>query len=472
MTAPPDAAPSDIAPPDLLPTLEHRLLAIPGDKFLEVVRLLERVRDHPDVQQTFASIRPRLVQMRPERRPTLKRVLCMPFEDVLESFGGADVPLGRIERRAIDPMWGIIEDCADRHALDQLDRQVQGVAPGDHNGMLNIGRRLWPLAAQTLRSVMESEGSRHVLWRRLHGDEDLRRQVIDAAVFLDIGLSIEALKSDLSPKPLPELEDRHVAVIEQAAQAVARQNVAAVYSLLLVAAARLAAPADLLRVLNDLDLGKARRDQPVIFAQLSGLVVSNLEERTARLEPKAGAPSTAVASPEAAMALAERLVASVTTTNAVMDLLNEPIYRERLEAVKAAVGAMVTGAVLDTASDGILSAIPLPTPGAAPVVDEAAQAAAEDHARALRRCEGLADTLGLRHAVSDTLKRMGQGVSVRAQALLKDYPQMAGDADAAESAELNLFYALRLLELVAGPAKADPLRLAILSAIGESPDEG
>ncbi len=472
MTASPDAAPSDIAPPDLLPTLEHRLLAIPDDKFLEVVRLLERVRDHPDVQQTFASIRPRLVQMRPERRPTLKRVLCMPFEDVLESFGGADVPLGRIERRAIDPMWGIIEDCADRHALDQLDRQVQGVAPGDHNGMLNIGRRLWPLAAQTLRSVMESDGSRHVLWRRLHGDEDLRRQVIDAAVFLDIGLSIEALKSDMSPKPLPELEDRHVAVIEQAAQAVARQNVAAVYSLLLVAAARLAAPADLLRVLNDLDLGKARRDQPVIFAQLSGLVVSNLEERTARLEPKAGAPPTAVASPEAAMALAERLVASVATTNAVMDLLNEPIYRERLEAVKTAVGAMVTGAVLDTASDGILSAIPVPMPGAAPVVDEAAQAAAEDHARALRRCEGLADTLGLRQAVSDTLKRMGQGVSVRAQALLKDYPQMAGDADAAELAELNLFYALRLLELVAGPAKADPLRLAILSAIGELPDEG
>jgi hypothetical protein len=472
MTASPDAAPSDIAPPDLLPTLEHRLLAIPDDKFLEVVRLLERVRDHPDVQQTFASIRPRLVQMRPERRPTLKRVLCMPFEDVLESFGGADVPLGRIERRVIDPMWGIIEDCADRHAFDQLDRQVQEVAPGDHNGMLNIGRRLWPLAVQTLRTVMESDGSRHVLWRRLHGDEDLRRQVIDAAVFLDIGLSIEALKSDLSPKPLPELEDRHVAVIEQAAQAVARQNAAAVYSLLLVAAARLAAPADLLRVLNDLDLGKARRDQPVIFAQLSGLVVSNLEERTARLEPKAGTPSTAVASPEAAMAMAERLIASVTTTNAVMDLLNEPIYRERLEAVKAAVGAMVTGAVLDTASDGILSAIAVPKPGAAPEVDEAAQAAAEDHARALRRCEGLADALGLRQAVSDTLKRMGQGVSVRAQALLKDYPQMAGDADAAESAELNLFYALRLLELVAGPAKADPLRLAILSAIGESPDEG
>lgn len=458
--------------PDLLPTLEHRLLAIPDDKFLEVLRLLERVNDHPDVRQTFANIRPRLVQMRPERRPTLKRVLCMPFEDVLENFGGADVPLGRIERRAIDPMWGVIEDCADRHALDQLDRQVQEVAPGDHNGLLNIGRRLWPLAAQTLRAVMESDASRHVLWRRLHGDEDLRRQVIDAAVFLDIGLAIEALKSDLSPKPLPELADRHVVLIEQAAQAVARQNVAAVYSLLLVAAARLAAPADLLRVLNDLDLGKARRDQPVIFAQLSGLVVSNLEERTARLEPKAGTSSTATASPEATMAMAERLIASVTTTNAVMDLLNEPIYRERLDAVKASVGAMVTGSVLDTASDGILSAIPVPTPGAAPVVDEAAQAAAEDHARALRRCEGLADALGLRHAVSDTLKRMGQGVTVRAQALLKDYPQTMGDADAAGSAELNLFYALRLLELVAGPAKADPLRLAILSAIGESPDEG
>ncbi len=461
---------------DRLPGLETQLFDIPEDKFIEVVRLLERVRDHPDVRQTFAAIRPRLVQVRPERRPTLKRVLCMPFEDVLESFSGVDVPLGRIERRVIDPVWTLVTECGDSALIDQLDRQVQETAPGNLNTLRNIGRRLWPMAAQAIRSAVEQDGARHALWRVLHGDEDLQRQVLDVAAFLEIGLMVESLKDALAPKPLPAFEDEHVGVIEQAVQAVARQSTGLVYYLLLVAASRIANPADLLTVLNDLDFGKARREQPVIFAQLSGLVVTNLEERSARLDGNgySAGPGVAAAAiaPEEAIAIAERLVASVNTTTAVMDFLAEPVYRERLEAVKAAVRTMVTGTVLDTASGGILTAVAAPAGNGRPAaVDEDAQAAAEDHARALRRCEGLADALGLHEPLKTAMVSMEKGLMARAQALLAQYPKAAGDPDDAETAEISLFYALRLLELVAGPAKADQLRTAIMAATGEFAEE-
>ncbi len=452
---------------DPLPKLEHKLLDIPDDKFVEVVRLLERVRDHPDVRQTFAIIRPRLAQVRPDRRPTLKRVMCMPFEDLLESFSGIDMPLGRIERRVIGPVWRLIEDSTDRALFERFDRQVQGTAPGDRNALVNIGCRLWPLAARILRNALADEAA---LLLRLNGDAGLLRQVGDIAAFLELGPIVEALKGDLSPKPLAEVEGRHLAAIEQAVQAAARQATGLVYHTLLVAASRLATPADLLTVLHDLDLGKARREQPALFAQISGLVVSNLEERTARLdgqEQGASVGTSAIATPEAAIAIAERLIASVNTTNAVMDLLREPVYRGRLDAVKAAVGAMVSDSILKTAPDGILSAVPAPVPGGRPLVDETSQIAAEDHARALRRCAALADTLGLQQSVNDTLKAMSNGLIVRAQALLDDYPRLAGKPDDAEAAGLNLFYALRLLEMVAGPTKADQLRVAILAATGE-----
>jgi hypothetical protein len=455
---------------DRLPGLESRLFDIPEDKFIEVVRLLERVRDHPDVRQTFAAIRPRLVQVRPGRRPTMKRVLCMPFEDVLESFSGVDVPLGRIERRVIEPVWRLVTECGDTALIDQLDRQVQETPPGNINALRNIGRRLWPMAAQAIRMAVEQDGSRQLVWRLLHGDEELRRQVLDVAAFLDIGLTVEALKDALAPKPLPALDDHHVEAIEQAAQAAARQSPTLVYYLLLVAASRMANPADLLAVLNDIDLGKARREQPVIFAQLSGLVVTNLEERSARLDgSRDGAGGAAVAiAPEEAIAIAERLVASVNTTSAVMDFLAEPVYRERLDAVKAAVRTMVTGSVLDTAPRGILTAVAAPAANGRPVaVDDDAQTAAEDHARALRRCEGLADALGLHQPLKDAMASMEKGLLERAQALLGQYPKAAGDPDDAETAEINLFYALRLLEMVAGPAKADRLRTAIMAATGE-----
>ncbi|CAO3449764.1 hypothetical protein [Azospirillum largimobile] len=456
---------------DRLPGLESRLFDIPEDKFIEVVRLLERVRDHPDVRQTFAAIRPRLVQVRPGRRPTMKRVLCMPFEDVLESFSGVDVPLGRIERRVIEPVWRLVTECGDTALIDQLDRQVQETAPGNINALRNIGRRLWPMAAQAIRSAVEQDGSRQMVWRLLHGDEELRRQVLDVAAFLDIGLTVEALKDTLAPKPLPKLDDHHVEAIEQAAQAAARQSPTLVYDLLLVASSRMANPADLLTVLNDIDLGKARREQPVIFAQLSGLVVTNLEERSARLDGNGfgnGGEAAVSIAPEEAIAIAERLVASVNTTSAVMDFLAEPVYRERLDAVKAAVRTMVTGSVLDTAPQGILTAVAAPAANGRPVaVDDDAQSAAEDHARALRRCEGLADALGLHQPLKDAMASMEKGLLERAQALLAQYPRAAGDPDDAETAEINLFYALRLLEMVAGPARADRLRTVIMAATGE-----
>nr|WP_209989798.1 PepSY domain-containing protein [Azospirillum picis] len=469
---------------DRLPGLENRLFDIPEDKFVEVVRLLERVRDHPDVRETFAAIRPRLVQVRPQRRPTLKRILCLPFEDVLEGFGSAEIPPGRIERRVIEPLWRLVAECGDRHQLDQLDRQVQETAPGNRNALRNIGLRLWPMAAQAIRVAVGQtaagataagqaavgQGGSGQAVRLLHGDEDLRRQVLEVVSFLEIGPIIEALKDALSPKPLPALEPADIAAIEQAAQAAACQSPASVFPLLLVAASRLARPADLLAVMPGLDLGKARREQPAIFARLGGLVVANLEERGARLasRPDSGSgAANATASPEEAVAIAERLVAGVLTTSALIDALAEPAYRERLGSVKAAVRSMVTGTVLDTAPHGILSAVPVPSAGRPLPVDEDAQAAAEDHARALRRCEGLADALGLRQPLKDTLASMERGLLDRAHALLAQYPAAAAEPDGAETAEMALFYALRLLEMVAGPAKADRLREAIMAATGE-----
>ena len=95
------------------------------------------------------------------------------------------------------------------------------------------------------------------------------------------------------------------------------------------------------------------------------------------------------------------------------------------------------------------------------------EAAAEDHVRALRRCEGLADALSLHEPLKTAMASMEKGLIARAHALLAQYPKAAGDPDDAETAEISLFYALRLLELVAGPAKADQLRTAIMAATGE-----
>lgn len=48
-----------------LKDLEKRLLDVPAAKFREIVKLLEQVRERPEVEDTLATIRPRLTQVRP-----------------------------------------------------------------------------------------------------------------------------------------------------------------------------------------------------------------------------------------------------------------------------------------------------------------------------------------------------------------------------------------------------------------------
>ncbi|WP_207458794.1 hypothetical protein [Azospirillum sp. SYSU D00513] len=461
---PAGATPTPAASPDVLPVLRERLLDIPEAKFVEVVRLLEHVRDHPDVRQTFATIRPRLSRVRPARRPTLKRILCMPFEDVLETLDGVDVPLGRIERRVIEPVWRIVRERADAAQLAALERAVQGLDAANRNGLLNVGGRLWPLAAAALHGALDGDGDRRLLWTGFGGDEALAAQARSVAHILEIGSIVESLKAELSPRPVPALGEGHVAAIEQAAQAAARLSPKTVYYLLLIAASRLAAPAGLLDVLNDLDLGRANREQPALFAQLSGLVVANLEERTARMDgPAAGATS-----PDEAVDIALRLIQGLDTTSAVMDHRNETAYRERLAAVRGAVRTMLDETVIRTAPRGVLDAIALiDGDGTGLTRDDEAQTAAEDHARALRRCEALADSLEMRHTLEKAIAGLGAGLTKRANALVAAYPRLVRRAPDPETAELSLFYALRLVELVAGPIQAEELRRATMAMLAQ-----
>ncbi|WP_051340664.1 hypothetical protein [Azospirillum halopraeferens] len=450
-------------PPVSLKGLRGRLLDIPDEKFVEIVHLLEQVGDRPEVRETFDHIRPRLARMRPERRLTLKRVFCDPFEDVLEAARLSDVPVGAIERAVIDPLWRVVEERGDRRHLDPLAEAVRRVPSGDHAGRHTLGCRLWWVAAAAIRAALA--GADRDPRAFLRGNEAHIRQARDIAEFLEIGHAITELKNCLPPKPIQSLSDEDLAAIEAAVKETARTDTGKPYYLLLVVASRLRKPADLLAALGDMDFGKARREKPVVFARLSGLVVTSLEDRSLHLE---GIDESTL-TPSDAVEFARMLVESLDSTCAVMDRVNETAYDRRLQSVRTAVKGMVETTVLAAAPAGIAAAVPDPSRGGAipGPPDDARQIRAEEHALALRTCESFAGALGLDHRVAQTLESVSRDVETRAERMiagLRDAEPLSGD-DEDNGAELATFYAVRLLELVGGSSRADRLRARAMEAL-------
>ncbi len=450
--------------------IENRLFDIPEEKFVEIVRLLEQVGDHPEVRETIASIRPRLVQVRPARRLTLKRVFCDPFEDLLEAAKLDDVPISRLSRSVIDPVWALVESRGDRKHMGPLEKQVKLVNADDASARHGLGCRLWYVATTTLRDALAEAGRDHKARRALFpgGDEQIA-QVRDLVEFLEIGHQIVALKNTLPPKPIPALEPEDIDAIEAAVKDVAKIDASKPYYLLLVVASRLRCPADLLAAMGDMDFGKARREKAQVFAKLSGLVVTSLEDHSARLDGLGAAADD----PTTAVCMAEHLVDSLDSTRAVMDSVKDSQYDDRLEAVRLAVRGMVQWNVMAPAGDRILASLPTPAPAGSPpsAPDDEAQIRAEDHARALRRCEGFAGSLGIERGVADTLKSIGAGIETKIERLVDSIDAAPRTAESLDALEMNVFYAVRMMELVAGSAQADALRLMALKALDAAFDD-
>lgn len=439
--------------PDFLAGLDRRLNEIPEAKFVEIVRLLEQIGEHPRVRETFETIRPRLARVRPMRRLTLKRVLCDPFEDVLDTAPPGGATDGRISRAIIDPLWRVVEERADARHMQAMQQQVRGIAATDTRARHTLGCRLWYVAATTLRQALK-EAEQNPRQRRalLGGGEELLAEAWEAVEYLEIGHAIAEVKHLLSPKPFPELLPEHVALIEEQVVEVAKAGTNKPACLLAVAAARLRKPAELLAALGDMEFGKARREKAVVFAALTGIVVDGLEER-------AGNGDRAPPDPNAAVTMAEQLVESLESTHSVMSLVNETKYDERLGGVRSAVSRMVEQAVLAPAAGSILGSLPVPATDAAPMPppDDGAQLQAEDHARALRRCQRFAGAIGLDQAVNETLATIGKGVEKQVGQVLDSLGHTGVAGEERDTVEQTLFYAVRLLELVAGSGHADDL---------------
>lgn len=433
-------------PADLL-GIGDRLLEIDEQRFRQVVGLLEHMGDHPDVQKTFSLIRPRLAELRPKRRPTLKRLFCDPFEDLFEpATAGGKPPVDTISRNIVNHLWPHVESRLGGDAIAGFAARLRH-AEESPASMGALENEFWAVSAE---AVADIHGQLEA--GRLDGPMELRLSseriacVQRVAEALAIAPLMRTLKQVLAPHPLAKLHQDHLDGLQEVGRVVARTRPQAMKVFVLVAASRLSDPAMLLGSLWTMDFGQKSSDRASLFVELSGSVVSQMEERARALRSAEAGSADRLSVAD----LAVDLVASLDATRSAMEASRRSEFDQRLREVRSAVHEMVRTQVLDGAQTGILATIGTEAGGSRDGIRQG-----ENHARALRKCAGIADSLGLRTQIKAVVDDTVTSLTGAAQ-------DMLGSAGASADPRAG-YAAIRMIELVAGPVEANRILSDILA---------
>jgi len=339
--------------------LERPLEFISEEKFREVAKLLEEVHEQPGVQQILDHVRPRLVKLRPGRKPNLQRLFYMPLEDLL-IFDTVSPDNGMLPRHLPAHVWKFIAANGDAETLKQFETALKRTGTGDREAQKKIASRLWPWASAILVDLIADPGNAKSMLGR---DVGLIEELKEISALLQAAEPINALKEELPPKPIRSLTDEQMGLIRRTIADGAKGNADQVYVMVLIVMVRMAKRADFLENIMGMTLGLSSADKPVVYARLSRLVMTEVTDRAKQLS--ATDKGNLVGLADNARNLVTGLVAAEKA------LKNDPRARHQLSEMRKTAEKTVTQ-VVDNAKGTVSAAISVGPDAASTVIRGAA----------------------------------------------------------------------------------------------------
>ena len=428
--------------------LERPLEHISEEKFREVARLLEEVREQPGVQQILDHVRPRLAKLRPGRKPNLQRLFYLPLEDLL--VGGSSSPNnGLLPRHLPAIVWRHIVKVGDSETRKRLEETLRRVWAGDHDGQMGVAKQLWPWAAAVLADLVADPGAAR---QALGSDAGLFAELVEIGALLQVAASIERLKTELPPRPIRRLGDEQMGLVRRIIAEGAAGDADKIYVMVLTMMVRTAARAEFLEIIMGMTLGLSGADKAQVYGRLSRLLMSDINAQAEQLN--ATDRDNLIGLADTARSLVTGVVAAEKA------LKNDPQARRQLTEMRKTAEKTVTR-VVDTAKDTVVSAL---GEGADAPLDS--QVRTENSILALRKCQTFANQIGLDRTVNGALGGIVGEVREKANMLFAAVRGRDGAAPDRRQAEQQMYWAVRMTELAGNPEDADKLRREGLKAIG------
>ncbi len=472
MTTVPPASAADQAALDAA----ARAKALDDEKLRQVVSLLEAALDRPDgnaAKVMLDQLRPKLVEARPPRRPNLRRLLCQPFEDMLVNGVTSGHLVGRIPRSAIMPIWTLFLERGDKSIIDAAQQN-----PGSQATIMAALDHFVAVMKAELAEASAFATKGRSLLLRLGGEPHyLALDVIVGAVGL--ARNIGRLKAAMPPKPIREFRDSHLDALAEELTLIRKSAPDRITIALFVVMARMEEPWKIANVLETLAATDRFRSSAGINEFSSAALVGRLEtqvqdtqtlvETATAAKPDQPAPTKG----EAAATIAQGVGVAVQSLEGTREALEKAGSKAQLREVERArqrLRDIVDTQIVDGAAGAIVGAA---TPGGrAGRIDAPPEPAvlrdAERRAVALKRSAAYADLLTLQGDVVDNLKRATEGVDRAASDLFGRLRRSQPQGAAREAARAHIMGNARLMEILAGPEKAEQLLIRGLEAIGES----
>ena len=426
-----------------LETLGAELSRVDDLRLLAVVSQLERMRDRSRVEPLIAPARARLRTLRPERRMTLQRLHCLPFEDLLVSRPDR-TPSGRISRAAIVPTWQLIT----AHMPDTFSTLERELLQGETPEV--IADRLWREAARALREILDRAERDEVTRRQLERERpDLQQELQTIYRYLSTADEIQYLKRTLGPAPVTDFGQEEVDQL-RGSLVRANQSGGSAMHLLLVAAARSADPEAVLQVFSGASgtVADLRHDAS---AALGGFLLGGFEQRMSEI--------ARIEQPRKLAETLGQLLERMSGTEELMrrDYGHGPAFDEEVAAIKTLARETVEHRLIPDARGAVQALLTTMTEGGTgqDVADRA-----EDQVRALRHARAFASQVGAGGAVTLALQSLTRDIERQTLQTVQQAAaraQMSGDGSDPQvgkqrshllsTASQTLAGAARLLEL-------------------------
>jgi hypothetical protein len=457
-----------------IPELEGKLFDIPEAKFVQLVtfleRNLERGGDTTPLRMLLAKMRPRMVQVRPPRRNTVKRQLCRPFEELLYNTKSMVPVDGRIPRSSIEPVYKMFEDEADKGQVAGMEQELAGFTIDDPRCEA-IASKIWAMGAVNLRSLMvrtqRDSISRRDLIEKIRG-EHIFKALGDIVDILEIADIVQSMRKQLPPRPIQTLSTGVIKTIGDHMDKAARFAPKKQETLLLVAMACLEKPWEIMEALEKLASEKKQPVDPALAALAVRALVTGAEQRleTMRLDLEGGEYKPD--SETLARQIADLARTMIGAKAAVQSSGHGKGLDRQLERARRALRDMVHVNILNGADQAIfvtgIGGIGGITNWDEPP-DEVKLREAEQRAIALRLCARYAEELGLGGEAEEKLDDLQEQLAAVTENTIGTLYGRYFSSKQRNAVEANLYASVRLVELLAGPDIANDLRLKGVAAL-------
>lgn len=439
--------------------------ALDDAKLQQVVALLEAALERVDGAATartmLAQMRPQLIDMRPPRRPALKRIFCTPFEDMLVDGVAAGHMVGRIPRTVIEPVWALFLERGDKAVIAKAQANL-----GDKAAINALHEHFAKLMRGELDDASAYAAKGHALLARLGGEANYL--ALDAIVgVVSIARHIARLKEVLPPKPIRDIRDSHYEPLAEVLNQILKVSSERVATALFIVMARMAEPWKITGVLEALAANGLFKSSAGIREFSSAALVGRLENEVQEVLSYAAAPPVEgdkpVSKGDAAAAIAKDVNDAVQNLAGTKDALEKAGNTAQLREVERArqrLRTLVDEKVVSGSARAIVDSVAR-AGGRATAVgkppDQKTLREAELRAIALKRSSAYSSILTLDGDVTSNLEQATAGVEKAASDLCGDIRRAKLDGAGREAALAHVMANARLMEILAGPDKAEAL---------------